>query len=336
VHAVFTDEQELLKETIRRLAASTAPVAPDPGELPTCADWPILADMGLTAVGSAGREGLSATDVAIVCEALGESVSTIPFLGSCVFPSAVLSAVAPDHQLLDALTAGTQLPLVLDPTLFDLTAERGGIAFDALGAREALVATPAGLAVVAVSSDPLPCADLTRAVFSGPGYANARVVAPFPEGDSDWRPLPTVAVCADMVGVMTGALQATIDYVSQRRQFGQPIGSFQAVQHLCAEQRVLLDAARSITYYAAWSFDHEDTDAAASAARNAKIYVGDAARTVTEAAIQLHGGIGITWESNMHLYLRRALLDRQLLGSPSALLRLVADRFRPATSPDVV
>jgi alkylation response protein AidB-like acyl-CoA dehydrogenase len=327
VHAVFSDEQELLRQTVCRLARSTAPAAPNPGELPTCDDWSTLVDTGLTALGAPGREGLTAIDVAIVCEALGQNLSTIPFLGSCVFPSAVLADVAPDHELLDALGSGHQLPLLLDPTLFDLTTEPGSVAFDALGANEALVATPAGLAAVAVSSEPLPCADLTRAVFPCPIYASASVVAPLPDEKSDWKTLPLVAVCADMVGVMAGALQTTIDYVSDRKQFGQPIGSFQAVQHLCAEQRVLLEAARSITYYAAWSCDHEDADAVA-AARNAKIYVGDAARTVTEAAMQLHGGIGITWESNMHLYLRRALLDRQLLGSPSALLRLVADRFR--------
>ncbi len=129
-----------------------------------------------------------------------------------------------------------------------------------------------------------------------------------------WRSFGLVLVSADIVGAMTGALAMAVAYAGQRRQFGHPIGSFQAIQHLCAEQHVSVEAARSITYYAAWAVDHPDVADAPEVARVAKAYVGRVSRQVGEAVIQVHGGIGHTWECDAHRYLRRLLVDRAVLG----------------------
>ena len=127
-----------------------------------------------------------------------------------------------------------------------------------------------------------------------------------PDGYERWTALALTALTADLVGTMQGALSLATRYAGQREQFGAPIGSFQAVAHLCAEQAVSRGA-RSAMFYAAWCTDESPAEAL-DAARVAKAYAAEVARAVTEAAIQVHGGIGMTWECLAHLYLRRALL----------------------------
>src|SRR5205823_10751746 len=100
----------------------------------------------------------------------------------------------------------------------------------------------------------------------------------------------------DLVGTMRGAVDLTVDYAKQRRQYGQPIGSFQAVQHLLADAAVHLEGSRSATLYAAWAADALAPADALAAAASAKANASRAARTVCEIAIQVHGGIGNTWD----------------------------------------
>jgi alkylation response protein AidB-like acyl-CoA dehydrogenase len=107
-------------------------------------------------------------------------------------------------------------------------------------------------------------------------------------------------------------------------QFGRPIGSFQAVQQLCADQHVTIESARSITWQAAWAVDALDPAEALGLARVAKAWCAAAARPVCEAAIQVWGGLGITWECEAHRYLRRALVDRALLGDERTHLAAIA------------
>ena len=132
-------------------------------------------------------------------------------------------------------------------------------------------------------------------------------------------------LCADMVGVMAGSLELAVAYAKERVQFKRPIGSFQAIAHLAAEQHVSTEASRSATYYAAWAVDGLDPADAVAAARIAKAYVSPLARQVTEAVLQIHGGIGHTWEHRGHYFLRRALLSRRTLGDESVQLAHVAD-----------
>ena len=139
-----------------------------------------------------------------------------------------------------------------------------------------------------------------------------------------WHAFALSVLCADMVGVMAGGLEMAVAYASERVQFGRRIGSFQSIQHLCAEQLVSVEAARSATYHAAWAVDGLPAPDALLAARVAKAYVSREAPLVAEAVLQVHGGIGHTWESLAHVFLRRALLDRAMLGDQSVHLSAIA------------
>ncbi|BBZ21645.1 acyl-CoA dehydrogenase family protein [Mycolicibacter hiberniae] len=125
--------------------------------------------------------------------------------------------------------------------------------------------------------------------------------------------LATALTCAEMVGIGERLLAMTTEYVKDRVQFGRPVGSFQAVKHKCANMRIWSQASTAATYYAAMALDaaHPQADRAVSIA---KAYVSDAVNRIAGEALQLHGGIGFTWEHDLHLYLRRARVDAMLSG----------------------
>ena len=129
--------------------------------------------------------------------------------------------------------------------------------------------------------------------------------------DAGWAPLArvaeraTVALCAEMCGGAQRVLDMTTDYAKIRIAFGKPIGSYQGVKHRAADMLVDVENGKSLTYYAAWTMD-ENAPEAPLAASMAKAYVSDAYRKVSGAGIQLHGGIGFTWEHDLHLYFKRA------------------------------
>jgi alkylation response protein AidB-like acyl-CoA dehydrogenase len=126
---------------------------------------------------------------------------------------------------------------------------------------------------------------------------------------------------------MQGALDLARDYAIDRRQYGQPVGSFQAVQHLLADALVATEGSRSVTLHAAWAVDALDAPDAAVAGAVAKAYATRAARRVCESAIQVHGGIGNTWDCLAHVHLRRALLSSDVFGGVDASLARVLDQF---------
>jgi hypothetical protein len=136
-----------------------------------------------------------------------------------------------------------------------------------------------------------------------------------------WTALGLAVTSADLVGVMRGSLDVTVDYARERRQFGAPVGSFQAVQHLLAEARCLMEGSFSIALHASWAVDALEPQEARAAGRVAKAYCARAAHTVCETAIQVHGGIGNTWECLAHVYLRRGLLSSQWFGDDGTQLR---------------
>ena len=124
---------------------------------------------------------------------------------------------------------------------------------------------------------------------------------------------------------MRGVLDLTVAYAAERRQFGVAVGSFQAVQHLLADACCLLEGSHSVSLHAAWAVDDLPPHEALAAGRVAKAYCARAARTVCETAVQVHGGIGNTWECMVHVYLRRALLSSQWFGDDGEQLRRLAD-----------
>ena len=136
-----------------------------------------------------------------------------------------------------------------------------------------------------------------------------------------WAALGLALTSADLVGLMRGVVDVTVAYAAERRQYGVPVGSFQAVQHLLAEAHSLMEGSFSVALHAAWAVDHLGPDAARAAGRVAKAYCARAARTVCETAVQVHGGMGNTWDCIVHVYLRRALLSSQWFGDDGEQLR---------------
>ena len=134
--------------------------------------------------------------------------------------------------------------------------------------------------------------------------------------------------CADLVGVMHGAIDLATTYAKDRHQYGAAIGSFQAVQHLLADAFVAMEGSRSVALYAAWAVDALPPDEALCAAAIAKAYCSRAARTVCETSIQVHGGIGNTWDCMAHVYLRRALASIDAFGGIGPSLQVVIDGLR--------
>lgn len=127
-----------------------------------------------------------------------------------------------------------------------------------------------------------------------------------------WRALALTVTCADLVGAARGAQALAVDYAKVREQYGAAIGSYQAVAHLLAESLALIEGSISVLRHAAWAVDALPATEAIEAARIAKIYCARAALTVCETSIQVHGGIGNTWECLAHVYLRRVLMATEL------------------------
>ena len=134
-----------------------------------------------------------------------------------------------------------------------------------------------------------------------------------------------VGAAAEMLGAARRCLDMAVEYAKVREQFGQPIGSFQAIRHKCAEMLLEVENAHSATYYAAWALD-TDAEDAALAASVAKSYVNDATRKVCGDAIQVHGGIGFTWEYDLHLYFKRAKALEPLYGDAEHHRELIVRR----------
>jgi len=133
----------------------------------------------------------------------------------------------------------------------------------------------------------------------------------------------TSALCAEMVGGVQKVLETSTEYAKTRHQFGKPIGIYQAVSHKLADMLVLAESGRSATYYAAWTVEADAPDRSLASSM-AKAYVSDAYRKVAGDGIQVHGGIGFTWEHDMHLYFKRAKSSEVTLGDATFHRELVA------------
>ena len=238
----------------------------------------------------------SGVEAAIVAEELARGLADAPFLGPTLaaelrrlasVPAAVAAeTVAPDGvAAIDA--AGAEGALLLDGRQLLRVALRP--------AEERIDLTRPS-ALVDRSAEQVPVGSLTD------------------DGVTRWRALGLALTCADLVGVMGGAVRLAVDYARERRQYGVPIGSFQAVQHLLADAHVATEGSRSVALHAAWAVDALPPGEALAAASLAKAYCARAARSVCETAIQVHGGIGNTWECLAHVFLRRALLSTDLFG----------------------
>jgi alkylation response protein AidB-like acyl-CoA dehydrogenase len=184
---------------------------------------------------------------------------------------------------------------------------------------------PAGMTVT-----PLKTLDMTRrwseVRFDGVKLAADSLMGP---ADKAWPNLKraldwaTAAICAEMIGGTQKVLETSTEYAKTRHQFGKPIGIYQAVSHKLADMLVLSESGRSATYYAAWAVEADAADRSLASSM-AKAYVSDAYRKVAGDGIQVHGGIGFTWEHDMHLYFKRAKSSEVTLGDATYHRELVA------------
>ncbi|WP_328392717.1 acyl-CoA dehydrogenase family protein [Nocardia sp. NBC_00416] len=284
----LTSEQRQLRDAAAKLADELGP-----GSVLDLADSKRRTRLEDAVSGTGFRElrsdGASGVEVALVAQEFARGLVDVPFLGP---------VLADDLQ--GRLDGDTGLWTVADT----------GIAIDAAGCDRVLrldgtelFAGPVGDAVAG--------ADLTRLAAAAGGPWESR--GDISDGHRDrWRALALTATCADLVGVARGAQRLAVEYAKVRAQYGNTIGSYQAVGHLLAESEALIEGSISVLWHAAWAVDELDPPEALRAARIAKIYTARAARTVCETAVQVHGGIGNTWECLAHVYLRRALVSTEL------------------------
>lgn len=321
----LNDEQRLLVDTvdaIGRALATTTVAQIEPLRFDAVA-WRTLADTGLLGVHlpeGCGGGGATALEAALVVEGLARHLVATPVLGAMLAASAMAGA-GRDRDTASIVHGGEPVALGLSG---DLRGPGEHVAFDAVGADRAAVVTAAGVSLAPLGSDLRRPADITRR------YAELRPAAhggatPLGEAAADrWLALALVLVCADSVGVAAAALEEAVSYAKQREQFGVAVGTFQAVQHLAADAHVELEAMRSVVIHAAWSATHRDAAGALIVARHAKALVAECAHTIGETAIQILGGIGMTWEHLAHVRLRRLLANRVLLGDEHEQHRALA------------
>lgn len=323
----LTDEQQLLQDTAAALAESVGVAGPD--EIPTGdaldAQWRRLVDLGVPTLRSPTLCGLEASGVetAIVIEQLARTLSAVPVVGQAVLAAELLQAADADKELELVAEGNLRAAPVLDADLTGFgSASQPGVAFDAAGATHALLILRCDgrrrLVCAPLDGTESGALDLTRVFLcTATGLGGSADVIGEPIADERWRraeSLAMIAVAADLVGIMQGALDDAVRYAGERSQFGVKIGSFQAVGHLLADALVQVEGARSCLWHAAWAIDHLSTEEACLAAMAAKAYASAAGREVVETTVQVFGGIAITWEHVSHLRLRRTLLDRRLFG----------------------
>lgn len=304
----FTDEQQFIRDTARELLASRSPLSE---EADGAALWRELAELGWPGIAVAeehGGQGLGLVELALLAEQLGYACAPTPFLG------VTLAALAIEHAGSDEQRAQWLPGLASGETLAALSlADAPALVPDAAPDRLLVLASRSDGAAVHASG----AVDAVEAI--DPRRAHGRVAADLDGGEAlpgDLAPAldrAAVVVAAELVGLCRRALETTLAYVKDRRQFGVPVGSFQAVHHVCAQMLRDTEGASATTYYAAWTADAEPERLPLAAAM-AKAAASEAGRSVTAAAIQMHGGIGFTWEADLHWLFKRAQVDAVHLG----------------------
>ena len=347
----FTPEQEELRGVLRRFLDRQCPMSRVRAAM---AGGPAGDEVWLRAAGELGLAALAVpeeydgagagfVELAVAVEEWGRALAPGPLLATAVaVPAALLASgdSAACARLLPALAAA------------ELTAT---VALDANGRPPAVTAVPDGdgwvlsgqaslvldgfaadVVLVPATTDgslrwfELPAAGLTRVAvptidqtrqlanlhFAATPAVAIQAAGPRTILDRTVNVLIT-ALAVEQVGIAARCLELTLGHVRTREQFGRPIGTFQAVQHRCAEMLLRLESARSAAYYAAWAVDGAPAELP-RAASLAKSYCSEATAFITSETLQLHGGIGFTWEHDAHLYFKRAKADEVLYGSPAA------------------
>jgi alkylation response protein AidB-like acyl-CoA dehydrogenase len=318
----LTDDQREIQRTAREMLAECAKPervreiveSHPPAGTTDEALWKELCELGWPGIAISeehGGQGLGTIELSILCEELGRVVAPVPFLASamaaCVIEHA--GSLEQRERWLGGLASGETI---------------GALSGAVDGTSELVVSGAEADVIVLVEADGSgrlltpQDAEVSKVATIDPTRSAAQVSAADGAGESLEDGCPglgraLVAVSSELVGVCERSLEMTLAYVKERKQFGVPVGAYQAVSHRCAQMLLDTEKARSTTAFAAWSAD-ADPDGLAEAAAMAKAAASDAGREVTASAIQAHGGIGFTWEADVHWLFKRAQIDAVLLG----------------------
>jgi alkylation response protein AidB-like acyl-CoA dehydrogenase len=283
----LSEDQREIKRTARELLAARFPLsevrrlALEDERGWTDAQWNEMVDLGWLDIAELGT-----VEMIVVAEELGYALAPTPLQSTWA------------AGLLGAELDGGRGAVVID-----------GLSADA-GTADVLVDWD-GAVITGASVEPVRALDPTRRWFRVTGGDNS---AHPPGGDVErGRGQAAVMNAAESVGVATRAMEMAVEYAKERKQFDRPIGSYQAVSHVCAQMLLEVEGARSAVYWAAWALDHEP-ETAPLAVACAKAYAGDAGRRVPRAALQVHGGIGFTWEHDLHFFLKRGEANAHAYG----------------------
>jgi alkylation response protein AidB-like acyl-CoA dehydrogenase len=351
----FSAEQEQFRASLRQVLEELGDpraLYADPPESPERLQA-ALTDLGLPGLGvpdDAGGVGGSVLEQVVAAEEIGRAVAPVDLIATAAIAAALSGLGAPAADLLAQVSSGKRAATIAfglpgsGQTVELRAREQGGRWLAAGTARLLLAATPASVVVAPVTT---PSGTALAALTGADVQAHRQL--------DRTRPLNTVVcddaaavlltdpadtaeteralrgglrrarllLAAESVGAGDAALQLTAAYTRQRKQFGQPIGTFQAVKHRLADALVAVENARSAVYAAAWS-ERDGTAEAELLTSVAKAVASEAGVHAAAVGVQLHGGIAITWEHVMHLYLRRAKSNEALLGEPQWHLERIA------------
>lgn len=339
----LSESQEFLKDSARKFFAGECPSAEMRRLMETntaydAALWSKIIEQGYTGIifpETYGGVGLGKVELMLLMEEAGRALLPGPFFSTVVLAGSVLETVAtPAHKknylapicrgevratvaLVEASASWNLRDVQLSVANGKLTGEKFFVS-DAAIADFIVVVARDGVFVAdskarGLKISPMSAMDLTRKLyvveFNNTPAEKIGSITDLPLA----LDIATAALAAELVGGMQRTLEITVEYAKTRKQFGKPIGMFQAVQHQCADMYLETESSRSAVYYAGWALEENSPDAA-TAVSIAKMYASDAARTVGNRGIQVHGGMGFTWENDLHLYYRRAKASETAFG----------------------
>ena len=306
----MSEERELLRDTVAALVAKHA----SPAAVRAAAEsergydeslWKLLCEQvgaaALVVPEEMGGAGGELADAAVVLEELGKALVPTPLLGTTLAELALLASDEPDTDGIEQLAEGASIGTVV----FDADYVINGAIADVVVATDGKTLTRWST----FAATPVDTMDLTRPLARLEPQDTAAIGA-----DPGLADTAAILIAAEQIGAAAKCLDLTVDYTKNRVQFGRPIGSFQALKHRMADLYVAVQSARAVVNDAI-------ADPSATTAALARVAASEAFSKVAAEAIQMHGGIAITWEHDIQLYFKRAHSSAQLLGPPQEHLR---------------
>jgi hypothetical protein len=320
---VQAEEFQLVRDALGAFVADHRCTSAEPTAAQRDAAQKALDGLGLVELRHGARPLASAQECALLAEDFGRQPMSASFLGTVLLAPEVLRLVEAGGG--DVSYEGTPTVALGRDLRFDGGTRHGRyVAWDAEGADRALHVAADGAVRSLAVGDPAPTTDPLRVVRAAHDDTSPAVGRLGEKGVRGWQAWALVMVSSELVGAAASFVEQSAAYARDRVQYGRPIGTRQAVQHLLADATVAVEACASATRYAAWCLDHAGADAALTAARVAKAEVDVSALEAVYTGMQVFGGIAQTWEHIAHLYLRRVRVGATVLTSTAELLSALA------------